>query len=96
MYTYKILQNWTRELFHSSVIQFEKKSYLFNCSDGSQRNFMEQKMKFPKVTDVFYNSGNLENMLGSFGFSLSRSEQIGQIDTPFSKNLSIEKNKSKV
>ena len=94
MYTYKILQNWTRELFHSSVIQFEKKSYLFNCSDGSQRNFMEQKMKFPKVTDVFYNSGNLENMLGSFGFSLSRSEQIGQIDTPFSKNLSIEKNKS--
>jgi ribonuclease BN (tRNA processing enzyme) len=76
MFSYKILQNWTREFFHSSILTFDKKIYLFNCSDSSQRNFLDQKLRFNKVAHVFYNSAHSESVLGTFGFSMSRSEQI--------------------
>ena len=50
---------------------------------------MEQKMKFSKVSNIFYNGGNLENMLGSFGFSMSRSEQISLQVNSTDKNIKI-------
>jgi ribonuclease Z len=80
MYTFKILQNCSRDLFHSSVIQFDQKAYLFNCSDGTQRNALEQGLKFHKLTNIFYNSSHIDTYLGTYGLLMSRNEQItGQL-----------------
>jgi len=85
MYSYKILQNWTNDMFHSSILSFDKKSYLFNCSDGTQRNLSSQNIKFSKISHIFFNSSSIDAYLGCYGFSMSRNEQI-------SKPLPLESN----
>lgn len=90
MYSYKILQNWSKDLFHSSIITFEKKSYLFNCSDGTQRNLSHQNIKFNKISHVFYNSSSIDAYLGSYGFSMSRNEQLGPIQVSEGKGKNAE------
>ena len=75
MYTYKILQNYTQEMFHCSVLQFDKDSYMFNCCDGTQRNALDQGIKFIKIKNVFYNSSHSNCYIGTYGFIMSRGEQ---------------------
>jgi len=80
MFSFKIIQNWTKDLFHSTVLTFEKHLYLFNCSDGTQRNAIEQNIKFNKINNIFYNSSSVDAYLGTYGFSMSRNEQVtGQL-----------------
>ena len=49
MYSYRILQNYSKDMFHCSILRFDKGSYLFNCCDGTQRNALEQGIKFTKI-----------------------------------------------
>ena len=77
MYSYKILQNWTKDLFHSSIVVFDKKSYLFNCCDGTQRNMSQQNIRFNKIGHIFFNSSSIDSYLGSYGFYMSRNDQVG-------------------
>jgi ribonuclease Z len=80
MYSFKILQNCSKDLFHSSVIQFDQKVYMFNCSDGTQRNALEQGLKFHKISNIFYSSSHIDNYLGTYGMLMSRNEQVtGQL-----------------
>ena len=68
MYSFRILQNYSRDMFHCSILRFDKSSYLFNCCDGTQRNALEQGIKFPKIKCIFYNSSKIDCYLGSYGF----------------------------
>ena len=86
MYSFHILENYSKDMFHSSIIRFEKESYLFNCCDGTQRNAMDQGVKFPKIKCIFFNSGLIDCYLGSYGFLMSRGEQN------FNKAYSIAQN----
>lgn len=80
MYSFKILQNWTRDLYHSSALVFDKKIYLFNCSDGTQRNAFDQGLRLHKMNNIFYNSAHIDAYLGTFGMWMSRNEQVtGQL-----------------
>lgn len=89
MYSVKILQNSTKDLFNSIALNFANKTYLFNCSDGSQRNFGEQGLKFHKVNEVFFSSSEISAYPGIFGFIMSRSEQVADnnIHGASNKNL---------
>ena len=84
MYTYRILQNYSNDMFHSSLITFEKDSYLFNCSDGTQRNALDQGIKFTKINSIFYSSSHSNCYLGTFGLVMSRTEQ-SQTKTPLNQ-----------
>ena len=75
MYLYKILQNYSDDMFHSSILIFDKESYLFNCCDGTQRNALDQGVKFIKIKEIFYNSSHLDCYLGTYGLIMSRGEQ---------------------
>ena len=86
MYSFKILSNWSKDLFHSSIITFEKKSYLFNCSDGTQRNLSHQNIKFNKINHIFFNSASIDAYLGSYGFSMSRNETLGSVFAKIEEN----------
>ena len=86
MYSFHILENYSKDMFHSSIIRFEKDSYLFNCCDGTQRNAMDQGIKFPKIKCIFFNSSHSNCYLGSYGFLMSRGEQN------FTKAYSIAQN----
>jgi ribonuclease Z len=80
MYSFKIIQNWTRDLFHSSALMFDQKIYFFNCSDGTQRNALEQGIKFHKISNFFFNNSHIDAYTGSYGMIMSRNEQItGQL-----------------
>ena len=61
-------------MFPCSILRFDKASYLFNCCDGTQRNALEQGIKFPKIKCIFYNSSKIDCYLGSYGFLMSRGE----------------------
>ena len=76
MFSIKILQNCTNDLFHSTVLSFEKKQYLFNCSDGTQRNAIDQNIKLNKISNIFFNSSSVDAYLGTYGFTMTRSEQV--------------------
>ena len=76
MYSFKILQNYSNDMFHSSVLLFDKDSYLFNCCDGTQRNALEQGIKFIKIKEILYNSSHSDCYLGTYGFIMSRGEQV--------------------
>jgi ribonuclease BN (tRNA processing enzyme) len=71
-------------MFHSSLITFEKDSYLFNCSDGTQRNALDQGIKFTKINSIFYSSSHSNCYLGTFGLVMSRTEQ-SQAKTPLNQ-----------
>ena len=47
------LQNYSKDMFHCSILRFDRASYLFNCCDGTQRNALEQGIKFPKIKCIF-------------------------------------------
>jgi ribonuclease Z len=80
MYSFRVLQNWSRDLFHSSLFQFDRKSYLFNCSDGTQRNAIDQGVKIHKLASIFYNSAHVDAYLGTYGLWMTRTEQVtGQL-----------------
>ena len=74
MYSFKILENYSKDMFHSSIIRFDKASYLFNCCDGTQRNALDQGIKFPKIKSIFFNSSQIDCYLGCYGFLMSRGE----------------------
>ena len=76
MYSFKILQNYSNDMFHSSVLLFDKDSYLFNCCDGTQRNALEQGIKFIKIKEILYNSSDSDCYLGTYGLLMSRGEQL--------------------
>ena len=74
MYSFRILENYSKDMFHSSIIRFDKASYLFNCCDGTQRNALDQGIKFPKIKSIFFNSSQIDCYLGCYGFLMSRGE----------------------
>ena len=76
MYSFKILQNYSNDMFHSSILLFDKDSYLFNCCDGTQRNALEQGIKFIKIKEILYNSSHSDCYLGTYGLIMSRGEQV--------------------
>ncbi len=96
MYSYKILQNCTKDVFHSSILQFEKKSYLFNCSDGTQRNLCSQNIKFNKISHIFFNTASVDAYSGCYGFSMSRNEQIKPLNTDENIDQESKKIKGKI
>ena len=96
MYTYKILQNYTQEMFHCSVLQFDKDSYMFNCCDGTQRNALDQGIKFIKIKNVFYNSSHSNCYIGTYGFIMSRGEQTFNQFISKSKEIAQQINDEKV
>jgi ribonuclease BN (tRNA processing enzyme) len=95
MYSYKILQNWSKDLFHSSIVVFDKKSYLFNCCDGTQRNLSQQNIRFNKINHIFYNSSSIESYLGTYGFTMSRNEQIAAIPSTSPIQIKTKENSNK-
>ena len=86
MYSFRILENYSKDMFHSSIIRFDKASYLFNCCDGTQRNALDQGIKFPKIKSIFFNSSETDCYLGCYGFLMSRGEMN------FSRAFAIVKN----
>ena len=86
MYSFRILENYSKDMFHSSIIRFDKASYLFNCGDGTQRNALDQGIKFIKIKSIFFNSSETDCYLGCYGFLMSRGEMN------FSKAYAIIKN----
>ena len=86
MYSFRILENYSKDMFHSSIIRFDKASYLFNCSDGTQRNALDQGIKFPKIKSIFFNSCETDCYLGCYVFLMSRGEMN------FSRAFSIVQN----
>ena len=83
-------------MFPCSILRFDKASYLFNCCDGTQRNALEQGIKFPKIKCIFYNSSKIDCYLGSYGFLMSRGEMNINRDYQLAKNIEEkEKNISK-
>ena len=96
MYTYRILENYSNDMFHSSILQFDKESYLFNCGDGTQRNALDQGIKFSKIQNVFYNSSHSNTYLGTYGFVMSRGEQTFSQFISKSKELSQKISEEKI
>ena len=86
MYSFRILENYSKDMFHSSILRFDKTSYLFNCCDGTQRNALDQGIKFQKIKTIFFNSSKTDCYLGTYGFLMSRGEII------FTKAFAIMKN----
>ena len=83
-------------MFPCSILRFDKASYLFNCCDGTQRNALEQGIKFPKIKCIFYNSSKIDCYLGSYGFLMSRGEMNINRAYQLAKNIEEkEKNTSK-
>ena len=74
MYSYRILENYSKDMFHSSIIGFDKAPYLFNCCDGTQRKALDQGIKFPKIKTIFFNSSQIDCYLGCYVFLMSRGE----------------------
>ena len=93
MYSFRILQNYSKDMFPCSILRFDKDSYLFNCCDGTQRNALEQGIKFPKIKCIFYNSSKIDCYLGSYGFLMSRGEMNINRAYQLAKNL-VEKEKN--
>ncbi len=81
MYSLKLIQNKSKDLFNSMVLIFSNKSYLFNCCEGTQRNASDQGIKFKNIEEVFYSSSEIDCYSGTFGFIMSRSEQLGTFDS---------------
>ncbi|MCQ2817887.1 MAG: hypothetical protein MJ252_11540, partial [archaeon] len=75
MYTYRILSNYSKDMFHCSILSFQNDTYMFNCCDGTQRNALEQGIKFGKIKQIFFNSSHSNCYLGSYGFLMSRGQQ---------------------
>ena len=96
MYTYRILENYSNDMFHSSILQFDKEAYLFNCGDGTQRNALDQGIKFSKIQNVFYNSSHSNTYLGTYGFVMSRGEQTFSQFISKSKELSHKISEEKI
>ena len=96
MYSFRILQNYSKDMFPCSILRFDTCSYLFNCCDGTQRNALEQGIKFPKIKCIFYNSSKIDCYLGTYGFLMSRGEMNINRAFQLVKNLEEkEKNVSK-
>ena len=96
MYSFRVLQNYSKDMFPCSILRFDKASYLFNCCDGTQRNALEQGIKFPKIKCIFYNSSKIDCYLGSYGFLMSRGEMNINRAYQLAKNFEEkEKNTSK-
>ena len=87
MYSFRILQNYSKDMFPCSILRFDKASYLFNCCDGTQRNALEQGIKFTKIKCIFYNSSKIDCYLGSYGFLMSRGEMNISRAYQMAKNL---------
>ena len=97
MYSFRILENYSKDMFHSSIIRFDKESYLFNCCDGTQRNALDQGIKFPKIKSIFFNSSETDCYLGCYGFLMSRGEMNFSRAYALVKNMesSAKKNEEK-
>jgi len=80
-------------MFPCSILRFDKASYLFNCCDGTQRNALEQGIKFPKIKCIFFNSSKIDCYLGTYGFLMSRGEMNINKAYQLAKNL-VEKEKN--
>ena len=93
MYSFRILQNYSKDMFPCSILRFDKASYLFNCCDGTQRNALEQGIKFPKIKCIFFNSSTIDCYLGTYGFLMSRGEMNINKAYQLAKNL-VEKEKN--
>ena len=93
MYSFRILQNYSKDMFPCSILRFDKASYLFNCCDGTQRNALEQGIKFPKIKCIFFNSSKINCYLGRYGFLMSRGEMNINKAYQLAKNL-VEKEKN--
>ena len=93
MYSFRILQNYSKDMFPCSILRFDKASYLFNCCDGTQRNALEQGIKFPKIKCIFFNSSKIDCYLGTYGFLMSRGEMNINKAYQLAKNL-VEKEKN--
>jgi ribonuclease Z len=76
---------------HCSILRFDRVSYLFNCCDGTQRNALEQGIKFPKIKCIFYNSSQIDHYLGTYGFLMSRGEMNISRVFQLAKNLANDK-----
>ena len=87
MYSFRVLQNYSKDMFPCSILRFDKASYLFNCCDGTQRNALEQGIKFTKIKCIFYNSSKIDCYLGSYGFLMSRGEMNISRAFQIAKNL---------
>ena len=92
MYSYRILQNYSKDMFHCSILRFDKGSYLFNCCDGTQRNALEQGIKFTKIKSIFFNSSSIDSYLGCYGFLMSRGEMNFSRAYQIAKNMEIDMN----
>ena len=91
MYSFRILQNYSKDMCHCSILRFDRVSYLFNCCDGTQRNALEQGIKFPKIKCIFYNSSQIDYYLGTYGFLMSRGEMNISRVFQLAKNLANDK-----
>ena len=95
MYSFRILENYSKDMFHSSIIRFDKASYLFNCCDGTQRNALDQGIKFPKIKSIFFNSSKTDCYLGTYGFLMSRGEMNISRAYALVKNIESQTQKNK-
>ena len=86
MYSYKILQNYSENMFHCSILRMENSSYLFNCCDGTQRNALDMGIKFIKIKKILYSNNHIDSYLGTYGFILSRSEQSSNKNSTKNQN----------
>lgn len=93
MYSLKILQNTSKDVFNTMAITFPNKTYLFNCCEGTQKNAMYQGISFKKINEVFFSSTEISSYSGVFGFIMSRSEQIIETNEVDDKKKSNNKKK---
>ena len=75
-YLLKALTTNNRDLKTALCLQFDEKSYLFNCPDGFQRMASNQKVRFHKIRYVFLSSLHADYYAGLPGFYLSAKESF--------------------
>lgn len=71
----KIIQSSMPDINISIIINLNNSYYIINCPDGTQRNLIENNIKFNKVKTIFITNPNPSNLSGLFGFTASRTEQ---------------------
>jgi ribonuclease Z len=83
----RIIGSGGGDLSPSILLNFDQKSYLFNCGEGTQRFCIQHKIKLGKISNVFFTRTSYDSMGGIPGFMLTL--ETANALQPESKNVSM-------
>jgi len=83
----RIIGSGGGDLSPSILLNFDQKSYLFNCGEGTQRFCIQHKIKLGKISNVFFTRTSYDAMGGMPGLMLTL--ETANSLSPEEKNVSI-------